>query len=193
MPLAQKDPGIAYLIALVASGGTYEFLARFLSFLVNEIRWIKKRIFGSWFIEGTWAGYYIGLDDVVYYVVETLEQELATMSQQGIGFTESGETRSTWNSQAIDINPKSSAMVQAYHCTYAKTGQPVDGIGSFTFYHKGGMPPHRKEGWIADVADAKRQRVVEEKVSDQIIDHREAIPFARELWQQSKKPPNSPH
>jgi hypothetical protein len=193
MPLAQKDPVIAYLITLVASGGTYEFLARCLSFLVNDIRWIKKRIFGSSFIEGTWAGYYIGLDNVVYYVVETVQQTLTTMSLWGTGFTESGEIRSTWNSQAMDVNPKSRTMVQAYDCTYAKTGQSVDGIGRFTLLHKGGKPPHRKEGFIADVTDAKRQRVAEEKFSDQILDHTEALPFARERWQQSKKPPNSPH
>ena len=89
---------VAYPIAaVVLSGlislGLYKSLALLLLSLFKKIQTIKKFILGPRYMEGTWAGFFVGHKSNIRLVVETFEQDLSRTVIRGRVYDESGNYR----------------------------------------------------------------------------------------------------
>jgi hypothetical protein len=156
-------------------------------FIINFFHRVRKLILGASFVEGTWVGYALDSDQGIYYVVETYEQTLTQVSVEGVGLTEAGKVLVRWSSKAIEIRSKTHTLGQVSSYYDVSSGSSADVIGCFVLLREGAQQaPKRKEGFVVEVAGLNRHLLIEEKVSDKLLDPQEALASARALYRRSR-------
>jgi len=156
------------------------------TFIINFFDRVKKLMLGASFVEGTWAGYAMESDKGMYYVVETYEQTLTQISVEGVGLTEAGKVLIRWSSKAIELRSKTQTLGQVSSYYYAGSGSSAEVIGCFVLLREGTRAPNRKEGFVVEVAGLNRHLIIEEKVSDKLLDPQEALSSACALYRRSR-------
>jgi hypothetical protein len=157
------------------------------AFFINFFNRVKKFILGASFVEGTWVGYALESDQGIYYVVETYEQTLTQVSMEGVGLTEAGKVLVRWSSKAIEIRSKTHTLGQVSSYYDVASGSSTDVIGCFVLLREGTQPaPKRKEGFVVEVAGLNRHLLIEEKISDKLLDPQEALSSACALYRRTR-------
>lgn len=84
-------PILKIAFAAIISIGFYRILMLIIKSIVLNIRFLKKRIFGTQYIEGVWVGFFIGKSNNVRFYIETFEQDFESITIRGKGFRENGK------------------------------------------------------------------------------------------------------
>lgn len=157
-----------------------------IAFVVDYYRRVKRRFLGPAFVEGTWVGYATGLDQEIYYVVETYEQTWTKVKGYAVGLTESGKVYVRWRSEVVDVQPKTGTLSQLSSCYYPSSGQSSEIVACFVLLREGSQKaPTRKEGFVVDAAGENRQVLIQVKASERILDPQDALSAARDFYRRT--------
>lgn len=168
------------LATVFASYGTYRVIANALSALLRRSYFVKKFVLGSACLHGTWAGAILTPGESPRLVVEYFEQDMERLVIRGFSYTEGGEEDVQWVSEATAIDAARGRLIYAYTSDIIRRRAPHQGMAVFQFDRETSFgPPHAIDGYAADLVNGKRYPAYERKVSDALIDRREAIAHAR--------------
>ena len=189
-----KDPNtnkynlLGLLLTGLISIGIYRIFFIITSLIVNNCRKIKKLVFSSYYLEGTWIGFYIGVSGNVRYLIETYEQDLDGLVIRGKSFNEAENFHSTWIADTINIDTKRGEISYQY-----KVESPIDvsdhnGIAFLNFEReRHNKTPKLMIGFSADLHLAQKCKTIEYKISENTsFDLTEAIIKAKEFYQSKK-------
>lgn len=97
---------ITVLISYFTSLGFYKSIFWLLSFILHKSKWFKKVIYGSYYLEGIWVGFFIGKDSKVRYFYEVFEQSLEEIIITGKAFREDDSILCIWKAKdpVFDVN-----------------------------------------------------------------------------------------
>jgi len=168
----------AYILTIITTVGTYSIVHSALDWVFNRILWIKKKILGKSFIQGTWLGsFYDGVDK--YYTVEKFEQTYEDVALSGMAFNKEGVVYAKWTSTAIIINAEKGYISYHYECMVMDKNMTQQGIGEFTFDRKSvNRPPFGLIGFSSDLIDGKRTVNKEKKETDELLEFENAFKIA---------------
>jgi hypothetical protein len=168
------------IIGFLGSVGTYKALTSGLLGLFDKFIFLRKRILGSQYIEGTWIGCYINPAGQKRFTIEYFEQTLDRVIIRGQAFTESGEPYGQWLSRAVTVDAEQGALIYAYDCDIHSSNTSFQGIAIFHFERENiRKPPTILNGFSADLVDGVRSANREYKISDTRIDMQEAFKKAK--------------
>ena len=176
------------LIALI-SIGIYRSFMFIVKLIVLKIRFIKKFLFGAYYLEGVWVGFFLGKSDKIRYYVETFEQDFDGLIIKGKGFREKEGYFGSWISENVSINIKKGTMNYTYESNAFKDSHINSGLASFVFDRKTQTsPPYRLMGFSSDLYDPKKMKSFEQKIDDKpyIENLEEAINKAKQLCEVHK-------
>ncbi len=132
------------LIGALASLAVYKLLLLGLQWTFENIRPLRKRILGPYFVEGTWVGFY-GISATPYYAIDVYEQTFTRTTIKGWGYVSKEEQRANWESDMVHIDPSRRSL--AFICTVNFFPQlQSDAITEFTFIRKDKNSPPEKNG-----------------------------------------------
>jgi uncharacterized protein (DUF433 family) len=179
LPLGIKislGPAIAFL----TSAATYQTVTKIFIALLRHSPWLKQKILGPFYVEGTWAGYLIDTDRKLYYVIEHFEQELTSLVIKGGAYTATGELVWRWQADATNINGQSGTLTYAFTCDPLDDGTVHQGLAVFDFKRqRSTAPPYAIEGYAADVLNGRRMPSNEKKASSLFLEDGEALEIAK--------------
>jgi hypothetical protein len=177
---------IGGLITFITSAGFYRLLFVILSWILGRSILFKKLILGSTYMEGTWVGFYRGRSGKYYFLIETYEQTLTSLNIRGSSYAEDGSVHASWNSVALNIDPKAGRIVYIYEGrTGDEKGISTEGICSLVFERRSWTEsPHKLSGLFSEMSDGIRIEINEKKVSSVFIGNEEALKKAKELYKE---------
>jgi hypothetical protein len=154
------------LIALT-SIGVYKLFMVIFKWLILKIRFLKKIVFGAYYFEGVWVGFFVGKQGKVSYYVETFEQDFDGIIIRGKGFRETEGYFGSWISENVSVNIRKGTLNYTYECDAFSNSFINPGLASFVLERKTiTSPPHRLIGFSADLYNPKKLKSFEEKICD---------------------------
>lgn len=181
-------PFFAVVLSGLISLGIYKFLALlFLSFFRNT-RMVKRFILGPNYMEGIWAGFFVGHKNRIRLFFEIFEQDLSRTIIRGRVFRDEGGYHGSWIAEDATIDPVRAKLTYHYQTDAIGNTFINPGIASFDIErpaaHKG---PVRLIGFSSDLFNPHKLMAFEEKVSDDtIIESRDALEKAKEVYEKYK-------
>jgi hypothetical protein len=173
--LEQYEPVVALLgsaVALLLSFGIYKSLAVLLMDRFRSWMWVKRRLLGSSFVNGTWIGEFQTEAGARILTVEHFEQDLASLMIRGEARYPNGTWYAEWHSVATAINQAEGRLNYVYQCRLATSRDSFDGICDFTFQRAdNASAPTVLIGFSADLPDGKRTRNKERRYSEQLVEY----------------------
>lgn len=158
------------IAAILSAAAIYNFLNTFLSYFFNNIRFLKRKLLGKNYLEGTWIGTFENKLGGRNFLVETFEQSLDELLIIGESFNEQGQVISRWKTETTSINKEKSSLIYSYICDTMSDNASYRGIANFNIitetHHK---TPRSLRGHTYDITDGKRYNSIEEKISDNIL------------------------
>jgi hypothetical protein len=178
----------ALLGAAVASAATYRGLVFGINWLLRRSEFIKKRMLGPAYLNGTWVGWYRGADGNIKYVVEIVEQTFTSVLTRGEAFDDAGTSRGDWVSEAMFVAPARAQLVYTCNAQFNSVGTPSRSLVVFKLERKENTAaPDALDGFVTDVHNGNRTKVREEKLQDKPMAIPAALGKAKERYQQALK------
>ena len=176
------DPYIKPIATLLLSMGVYKLLATILLAGSRNIKFIKRHLLGSYYVNGTWIGQFLDSDSSKIITIEHFEQTLSTLKIRGQGLTETGESYAYWESNSATIDAESGVLRYAYSCDQNSSKGSWQGICVFHFGREDETkPPYEIRGYSADLIDGVRTENIELKIDENLIPLSKAFEIATEI------------
>jgi len=157
--LGKEYPYLTILIATISSIGFYRVLVICTKSLVLNIRYFKKIVFGSQYIEGVWIGFFIGQSNNVGFYIETYEQNFDSITIRGKEFREKVGYYSSWISESVNFDDKKGTLNYTYKSDALSHTFINSGFAEFVIErNKNNAPPHRFFGFYANLYNTKKMR-----------------------------------
>jgi len=187
--IGRSYPYIKIAIALLISLGVYRLIASLIIEASKKWTWFKKIMLGSYFLNGTYVGFYIGASGKIRYIVERFEQDIDSLVIRGKSFDDNLNYHANWTATSVNIDTKAGKISYMYECTPMKDSSNHNGVAIFSFIRKNqDSPANGLEGFSADLHIGKRVRAKEIKVSDKCsLDEKDALRKAKKLYIENKK------
>lgn len=149
------------------SVGVYKSCFTSIEYLMRNFQLVKKLILSSYYMEGTWVGFYIGAAGKVRYLIETYEQTMDDLVIKGISFDENKNLHTFWTSESYTINAESGEIIFQYKVKSTHEQTDPNGIAYFNLNRKN----NKKAtdfiiGYSIDSHLGKKCRAIEMKLSD---------------------------
>ena len=176
-------------IAAITTIGFYRVVMFFVEWLILKIRFIKMWIFGAYYMEGVWVGFFIGKEDKVRFYIETFEQDFESITIRGKGFRENEGYFGYWVSDSVNFDVKKGVLNYTYQTDALSNSFINPGLAYFNIERKEQQDkPYRLVGFSADLYNPKKLKSFEEKINDKPdIDNIEnALGKAKELYNNNK-------
>lgn len=179
---------IVTVISYFTSIGFYRVVFSALSVIATNWIWFKKKIFGSYFFEGTWVGFFIGDDDKPKYFYEIHEQSLDSFVIHGRSFREDGAIHGVWKVSDPVIDAKHGKLMYYYEADSYRNTFINPGLGSFDFEREEqNSAPIKLIGFSSDLFRPGKLMAFEVKEDDKtIIDHKLLIEKAKKLYNSNR-------
>jgi len=167
--------------ALIAVG-VYRLLAGGLLWLFKKSRWLRKKILGNGFLEGTWVGHYLhGTEH--RFTIEHIDQTSGVTVIRGREFGNDGRTRASWSSDTVSIDLARMQLVYAYTCKVFERKHVQQGLGVFSMVSEvSGEPANKLDGYAVDLIDGDPDPNTEFKILDKEMKDEDAISKARVIF-----------
>lgn len=166
-PINNKYNLLGILITALISVGIYRMIYLMVSYIVNNCNWIKKKFFSSYYLEGTWVGFYIGVDGKERFFIETFEQNLDTLVIKGTAYDENKNLHSFWTSESINIDIEKGELLYQYKVRATKEKPDPIGIAYFNMNRDNNRKPAKMlVGYSSDSHLPKKCRAIEYKYSE---------------------------
>jgi hypothetical protein len=169
------------VIVYIGSVAFYQLLASSLRWLFDHVRWVRRKVLGPEYLEGTWIGCFAGQGGEKQFTVEHFEQTLDGIVIRGYAQNETNALFAQWTSKSVAIDSVKGTLTYSYDCDLrASKGQ---GLAMFMFqrkdFHK---PPGGLVGYSADLVDGIGSPNTEYKLSDAQVILAEAMEAAKKKF-----------
>ncbi len=181
-PLSTSVKVAGFVIAALASAGTYKSLAGLLDFVLRKWRWLREKLLGDTYLEGTWVGFFVGHGGDVRLFYEHFRQTLTSLVIQGNSYELDNTSHGDWVSVTANHDAANGRLLYAYTCNIISRSVQHEGIAVFNVRRPTpNAPADSLEGYSADLVDGHRSPSREIKVSTHFLDRKSAIEKAREF------------
>ena len=183
--IVEYDPLLVVPIAAITTVGFYRIFMLVIKFLILRIRFIKKWIFGAYYMEGVWVGFFIGNDKKVRFYIETFEQDFESITIRGKGFRENEGYFSNWISESVNFDIKKGVLNYTYQADTLSNSFINPGFSCFNIERRDRQgQPYRLFGFCADLYNPNKLKSFEEKINDKpdIGNIENALAKAKELY-----------
>jgi hypothetical protein len=171
------------ITTIVLSVGTYRLIAKGFVEVLRRSRWLKSKLLGPYYMEGTWVGYFRGHQDDIRYTVEVFEQDFSSLTITGKSYTVADELHAQWFSEATSLDVEKGQLTYTSSLDILSRKSPEQSLVVVQLERKSAKSaPDAIEGYAADLADGVRIRIREEKASSRAMAHRDALPQAKEMF-----------
>lgn len=172
-------PFLSGLSALVSLVGVYRSLALGISWILHRSIYVRKWIFGAYFLHGTWIGYFIGHAGDKRLIVELYDQDLDSLIQNGRSFTIQKAPHGHWVGGATNVDVRRGRLIYTYSNDIGTNSTTLEGITTFQFEREAShKTPNRLDGYAHDLNDSQRIVIHEEKASDDLLPWSNALDIA---------------
>lgn len=153
---------IGVLLTGLTSIGIYRIIYTLTAFVINNCKKIKELVFSSYYLEGTWIGFYIGVLGKERYFIETFEQNLDGIVIKGIAYDENSNLHSFWTSESINLDATKGEISYQYKVRSTKEKTDPNGIAYFSFIRDNNKKPcSTLVGFSADSHLTKKCKAME--------------------------------
>lgn len=163
----EKYNTLGIILLGLISAGVYKTFFIAIDYLMRNFQWVKRVILSSYYMEGTWIGFYIGVSGKVRFMIETYEQTMDDLVIKGISFDENKNLHTFWTSESYNINAESGELIFQYKVKSTHEQTDPNGIAYFNLNRKN----NKKAtdfivGYSVDSHLGKKCRAIEMKLSD---------------------------
>ncbi len=175
------------LVGLI-SIGVYRLLFLITSYFVNNCQWLKRKVFSSCYLEGTWVGFYIGVLGNVRYLIETFEQNIDGLVIKGSSYDENKNLHSFWTSESINLDSEKGELSYQYKVRTTRENQDPNGIAYFSMIRENNRKPATMlVGFSADSHLTQKCKAMEYRwIKNTKYDINEALTNAEKFYQTKK-------
>lgn len=184
-----NHPIINIALTVIASVGAYRLLILIIKAITLNIRFLKKLIFGTQYIEGVWVGFFIGKSGNVRYYIEIFEQDFESITIKGKGYRDNDGYFCHWTSESVYFNDKKGTLNYTYTTDTFSDTFINSGFAIFIIDRKNNnAPPYRLSGFSADLHSPIKMKSLEEKIDDKpnTDDIENALDKAKQLYLNNK-------
>lgn len=180
--------GFSAIFGAVISLGFYKIVLRITEVLAIRFRIIKKIVFGRSYLDGIWAGAYIGKNGKPRYFIEYFEQDFNSLIIRSKCYYDDGKYKGDWKSMNVSIDEDKGELYYTYDTTMKDEGFRTVGFAIFTFDRKSKLSaPNKLYGFSSDIDSGSMNRAVEEKITDgNILSDQELLEKAIEVFERNK-------
>lgn len=177
------------VIGTLASAGLYNQTIKLIIYLSKKFLFVKKLLLGKSYLNGTWAGFYIGASGNVRFYIERFEQELDSLTIRGQSYNQNSEYHACWVATSVNVDTVKGKMSYMYECEAINDKSNHNGVAIFNFErtdtHKA---PMKMIGFSSDNHIGARTKSMEVKISDDNnYAVEKAIMKAQELYNLNRK------
>ena len=187
--IVEYNPFLVIPIAAITTIGFYRIFMLLIKNLILQVRFIKKWIFGAYYLEGVWIGFFIGKENKVRFYIETFEQDFESITIRGKGFRENEGYFGNWVSESVNFDVKKGVLNYTYQADALSNPFINPGLAYFNIERREGQgKPYRLFGFSADLYNPKKLKSFEEKINDKpdIGNIENALAKAKELYNTHK-------
>ena len=179
-----KSDLLKVFIGAVASAGLYKLTIELIIRISKKIKFVKKIFLGASYLDGTWAGFYIGSGGQVRYYVEKYEQELDTLVIRGHSYNELLQYHAWWTATSVNVDTTKCEISYMYDCKAIRDTSNHNGLAVFNFVTGNQKKaPTKLIGYSTDIHIGIRTKSMEVKISDDSnFDTDKALIKAKELY-----------
>jgi hypothetical protein len=182
-PALRASPATTAIGAFLGSVGVYRLLALGLAWLLDRWLWAKRKVFGPYFVEGTWIGCFVGHGGDKRVMVEHYLQDFQGLVVKGRSFTDQGHEHGYWTSEAATIDARKGRLVFTYSFDVVSRSIGLAGISTLDFDRSSAQePPTAMSGFAHDLNDPARIAVHAVKISERLVAWDVAVRTAAERF-----------
>jgi len=142
----EEHPLTGILVCALTGMGLFEALAKAVELAFTQVRFVKKRILGSSYLEGCWVGFYISASGQPRLVREFVRQDWSSVYVNGQAFNLDGAPHGQWHS-VVAMVKGDEGLFRGDIVGDLDTGH----YDSMVEYQLEGDPPERRSGRITDI------------------------------------------
>ncbi len=164
-------------------------LALSLLTIFRNNRFVKAFILGPRYMEGVWAGFFVGHQNKIRYFYEIFEQDINRTIIRGRAFQDGGNFYGSWIAEDATIDHLCGKLTYYYHSDAIGNTFINPGIGCFDIERPAShKAPERLIGFSSDLFNPNKLIAFEEKISDSIkIEIKDALEKAKEIYDKNKE------
>ena len=176
------------IFGCLISLGIYRLIAGIIIYSIKKNVWIKKLFLGSYYLEGTWVGFYFGVSGNERFIIERFEQDIDSLVIRGKSFSETTIYHATWTAASVNIDVINGRISYMYECLPINDKSNQNGIAIFNFERDNQYTaPIGLTGFSSDLHLGKRCRAKEIKISDYCnVNENDALIKAKQLFEDYK-------
>lgn len=187
--LSEQHELLKILVGGLISLGIYRVIAKFIISLTKNSSFIKRQLLGTYYLGGTWVGFYVGADGKEKFLIERFEQDIDTLVIRGKSFNEKSEFHVTWTATPVNIDPVLGKISYMYECQPNNgEGNPSIGVAIFNFERPNQYSAAKElRGFSADLHLGIRTKSLEIKISNSCdIEENKALAEAKKVFNERK-------
>jgi len=176
-------------VAGITTIGFYRIFMLFIKILIIKIRPIKILLFGAYYLEGVWVGFFIGKENKIRFYIESFEQDFESITIRGKGFRENEGYFGNWVSESVNFDIKKGILNYTYQTDALSNSFINPGLAYFSIERKEGHgKAYRLLGFSADLYNPMKLKSFEEKINDKpdVGNIESALAKAKELYDKNK-------
>jgi len=177
-------PWLAVVLSGLISVGIYRSLSTLLLFLLRRVRHVKRFMLGPCYMQGSWAGFFVGHNNRIRLFVEFFEQDLSRTVIRGRAYHEDGSIHGSWIAENATIDPVRGKLVYHYETDALGNTFINPGIAMFDFQRAAAsLPPVSLVGFSSDLFNPHKLVAFEDRVSEtNLLDSTECLEKARSVF-----------
>ncbi|WP_281846811.1 hypothetical protein [Olleya namhaensis] len=175
------------IIGTLISLGIYRIISSTIIYFTHKSGWFKKQFLGNHYVEGTWAGFYIGVSGKQRFYIERFEQGIDTLIIRGTSFNEKSEFHSKWSTETVNMNITTGKISYMYEIESINEKSNNNGIAFLNIDRNNQYSePNGFTGFTTDLHLGKRVKSKEIKVSNRCdFNEKKAIEIAKKLYKEN--------
>ena len=183
-----KYPFFAVVLSGLISLGIYRALGVLLLSLLRHVKTVKQFMLGPQYMQGSWAGFFVGHNDRIRFFVETFEQDLSRTVIRGRVFRDDGSFHGSWIAEDASIDPVRGKLTYHYRADAIGNTFINPGIADFDLQRPAQhRPPVGLIGFSSDLFAPQKLMAFEDKVSEEnLLDSSDGLAKAREVYEKYK-------
>jgi len=169
-----KDIDTVCIILKVAlsgflSYGVYRLVFLGISWLLPQISFVKKWLYGKAYLDGTWIGAYLGASGKPRIFYEKYEQNYNSTLIKGYSFLLDKTPHTNWNNTSFSINLSEKVLFFTYSTKSFTETTSGNGYGQFSIvYDIDKKYPVELQGFSYDLHNRKQIPAIEQKLEDNL-------------------------
>ena len=164
-PYLEENPTLGLILGGLISFGSYRIILKAVELLFLNIKFVKRKILGNIYLEGTWVGCYIGLDNQPKFFIECFEQTLDELIIRGRCFREDYIFKGTWTSDTVIIDEKKGSISYTYETDMIGNVHKNQGLAVFSFVRsEKAKAPTKMFGYSSDIFVPRKTKSLEVKI-----------------------------